>query len=200
MHHHLEASVDFVSVIASALIASSASFIGPWALRQIDLAYEKKVEVLPPFPIILKPYNWIVLLYLTGGMMLLTAIVFVAWMILIMSSGTGLWIDRKWFDVLDLPSIILFALVVVLVYLFAARRIVIEADKLTYHAWGRNKVLDFHDIANHKITRGYLIVERKSDGSTISIPFDFHNICYLNETLKRWFSQLGQRHHFVYPS
>ena len=191
--------MDIVGVITSALIASLASFAGPWAVRQMNLAYDREVEELPAFPIILKPYKWLIALYMLGGLMLGAIVIFGAWAVLARSDGHPVRYNQAWFSILDLPTLIIFLLVLVPACFFARKRIVLEPDKLTYRHWGKNIVLDFHDIANHKVIIGYLTVQRKSDGSTMKISLEFQNIRYLNEVLKRWFSQLGQKHHFVYP-
>jgi len=166
----------------------------------MNRAYDVEVEELPAFPIVLRKYKWITALYLAGGLMFSAIATLVACIILAAFYGDTPQ-ERAWaLHALIPPFIILFALSTALVGLSASNRIVLEPDKLTYRHWGKNTSLDFHDIANHKIILGYLTVQRKSDGSTMKIPLEFQNIHYLKEVLKRWFAQLSEKHHFVYPN
>jgi hypothetical protein len=192
--------MDIVGIVTSVLVASSASWLGPWAVRELNRAYDKNVDELPAFPIILRPYKWILLLYLVVGLMFWALIVFVAWDVLRRSGSLSIGDNPGWHAIFSLPSLIILLTTLFPAYWYAGQKIVLEPDKLTFCKWGKTRVIDLHDIASHNIIPGYLTVRRKSDGSTVKISLYFQNIRYLNEVLKRWFSQLGQKHHFVYSN
>jgi len=169
-----------LSLILSVLTVTCATTVGPWILRKLNQAFIQKVEELPPYPIVLKPYRMLMALYLTVGTMGLA--LFIAMSVLSRK-------DIAMLVIFGLPSLVISAIGFIAAYLYSCQSIVLEVDKLIYKKSSKKIVLPFSDIIGFGVVVGYLNLKRKSDGSTTKISLYFKNIRYLNTALKQWFTR-----------
>jgi len=167
-------------LIFSVLFAVCVAVAGSRAMRDLQLAFAREVDVLPPYPIVLKPYPGLIFLYALAGAMFIAFAVF------------GVALSRDDIGALmifSLPSLLIALVFLASAYMYSQERIVLEVDKLIFKKSHKDIVVHFSDIIGFSVVIGYLNIKKKSDGSTAKILLYFKDIRYLNAVLEKWFTR-----------